>query len=184
MKKFNAIILFATICVFGFSSCVKSNTEEENDNEVITTMEVHLTPAGGTEIVYKFDDPDGPGGTAATQDVITLAAAKTYAVRIVLLDKTKNPVDVITDEVREEAVDHRFYYEPSTGSNITVTNPDLDANGIPVGITSTWTTGATANGTVKITLRHYENGGKMANDLVSSTNSSTDAEVNFTTRIQ
>jgi hypothetical protein len=184
MKKFNLIILFAVLCVFGLSSCLKSNTEEENDNEIITTMEVHLTPAGGNEIIYKFDDPDGPGGNAATQDVITLLPSKTYAVRVVLLDKTKNPVDVITDEVREEAVDHRFYYEPSSGSNITVSNLDNDANGVPVGITSTWATGAAAGGTLKITLRHYENGGKMAGDLVNSTNSSTDAEVNFTTRIQ
>lgn len=184
MKKFNVVILFAMLSVIGLSSCLKSNTEEENDNEVITTMEVHLTPAGGSEVVYKFDDPDGPGGNAATQDVITLVPSKTYAVRIVLLDKTKNPVDVITDEVREEAVDHRFYYEPSSGSNITVSNLDNDVNGIPVGITSTWTTGAAASGTLKITLRHYENGGKMANDPVSSTNSSTDAEVNFSTRIQ
>lgn len=184
MKKILNILSFTLAAGLLFTSCLKSNAEEGNDNEIITTMEVHLTPTGGSEVVYKFDDPDGPGGNAAIQDVITLAASKTYAVKIVLLDKTKIPVVVITDEVLKEAIDHRFYFEPSPGSNIAVSGFDNDINGIPVGISSSWTTGAAANGNIKITLRHYENGGKAAADPVSSTKSSTDAEVSFVTKIQ
>jgi hypothetical protein len=63
---------------------------------------------------------------------------------------------------------------------------DNDGNGVPLGITSTWTTGAVATGKTKITLRHYGGTppGKAAGDLVSSSKSSTDIEVDFNTKIQ
>lgn len=49
------------------------------------------------------------------------------------------------------------------------------------GITSTWTTGAVATGTLKVTLRHYGGNppGKAIGDDVNSPKSSTDIEVTF-----
>lgn len=183
-KNLKALLVIAA---FGLviTSC-KKDKAEANDNEVITTVELHLTPAaGGTALTYKWEDLDGAGGAAPVIDVVTLAPNKTYNTEIVIYDKTKTPVVVTSNEVRTEAVDHRFYFEPAAGSNITVTGLDNDQNGIPVGLKSVWTTGAAVStGSIKITLRHYENGGKALSDLINSTKSSTDAETTFNTKIQ
>ncbi|HEX2536615.1 MAG TPA: hypothetical protein VHK69_22885 [Chitinophagaceae bacterium] len=172
-----------------FASCEKDNDNggEGNEEEVITTMTLKFTPqGGGTAVEYDFDDPDGPGGTAATQDEIVLTPNKTYDVEIVLLNKTTDPDEVITEEVEEEGQAHRFYVVPSAGSGITVSNLNNDTGGMPLGITSTWTTGAAATGTVKVTLRHYPGNppNKAANDPVDSNKSSTDIEVNFASRVE
>lgn len=171
-----------------FTACKKDKDEpEENEEEVITTMKLTFVPVGGgTTVTYQFRDPDGPGGTAPTQDEIVLAPSKTYNVTIQLLNETETPPEDVTLEVEEEAEAHRFYYEPSGGSNITVSGLDNDSNGIPLGITSTWTTGGAANGSITVTLRHY--GGnppnKAAADPVNSPKSSTDIDVTFSTKVQ
>jgi hypothetical protein len=183
--KFSLLLFSASALVLG--SCKKEDDEEENEEEVITTMQLTFVPiGGGTTVMYKFDDPDGPGGANPTKDEIVLQPNKGYNVSLQLLNKTANPVADITAEVAAEAAAHRFYYEPSAGSNITVANLNNDANGVPVGITSTWSTGAAATGTVKVTLRHYPGNppNKAADDPVNSSKSSADIEVDFTTRLQ
>lgn len=170
-----------------FTACKKNDAVEDNDEELITTMKLSFVPVGGgTTLTYQFDDSDGPGGAAATQDEIVLAPSKTYNVTVQLLNKTVIPVTDITTEVAAEADAHRFYYAPTAGSNITVSGLNNDANGVPLGITSTWTTGAVATGKLKITLRHYPGTppGKATADAVDSPKSGTDIEVDFNTKIQ
>lgn len=184
LLKFS-LLLFGVSALF-LSSC-KKEEDEENEEEVITTMQLTFVPVGGgATVMYKFDDPDGPGGTNPTTDLIVLAPNKTYNVTLQLLNKTVTPAADITTEVAAEAQAHRFYYQPSAGSNITVAGLNNDAAGIPLGITSIWTTGAAATGTMKITLRHYPGNppNKAAADDVNSSKSSTDIEVDFTTRVQ
>jgi hypothetical protein len=168
------------------TSC-KKDAVEDNEEEVITTMKLSFVPVGGgTTFTYQFDDADGPGGTAPVQDEILLAPSKTYNVTVQLLNKTATPVADITAEVKAESDAHRFYYEPAAGSNITVTGLDNDGNGVPLGITSIWATGAAATGKIKITLRHYPAvpPNKLAADLVNSSKSGTDMEVEFNAKIQ
>ncbi len=169
-----------------FSSC-KKEKEEENDEEVITTLTVRLVPvSGGAPLEFTYDDADGPGGNAPTQQSITLAPNRTYNATVTLLNKTENPVKNVTDEVAAEAAAHRFYYTAQAGTNIAVTNLNNDGNGIPLGITSTWTTTAAATGKIKVTLRHYPGTppNKAAADLVTDSKSSTDIEVEFNTAVQ
>ncbi len=183
--KFGLLLFSASALLL--TSCEKDGDEEENEEEVMTTMRLTFVPVGGGATVsYQFDDPDGDGGAAPTKDEIVLQPNKSYNVALQLLNKTKNPVGDITAEVAAEADAHRFYYEPSGGSNITVSGLNADGNGVPLGITSQWATGAAATGTVKITLRHYAGNppGKAAADPVNSSKSSTDIEVDFATRIQ
>lgn len=188
MKKqlLNFSLLLVSACALMLSSC-KKDAGEENEAEVITTMQLTFVPQGsGATVTYKFDDPDGPGGAAPTKDQIVLAANKIYNVTVQLLNKTKTPVEDVTLEVAAEPQAHRFYYQASAGSNITVSGLNNDPAGIPLGITSVWTTGAAATGTVKVTLRHYAGTppNKAATDAPDSPKSSTDVEVEFSTRIQ
>jgi hypothetical protein len=185
-KQFMKISTAFLLCGVVFSACKKDKTEEPNENEVITTMKLTFTPVGGGAAVsYQFNDPDGPGGAAPTIEAIRLSPSKVYTVAIELLDKTKTPAGDITAEITAEADEHRFYYEPTAGSNISVSGLNNDGNGIPLGITSTWTTGAAATGKIKVTLRHY--GGTPPNkataDPVNSPKSDTDIEVEFDTNV-
>lgn len=179
-----ATTLFAA-CVL-FAACEKDPEGEGNEEEVITTLQLTFTPTGGNPATFQFDDPDGPGGANPVQNPIALAANTTYNVSLQLLDKTKTPVANITTEVEEEGDAHRIYFAPSAGSNITVSGLNNDADGVPLGTTSTWTTGATATGTVKVTLRHYAGNppGKETADPVNSNKSATDIEVTFVTTVQ
>ncbi len=183
-KKMNvlAILLVMSGLIF---SC-KKETPEENDEEVITTLTVKLTPVGGgTPIEFSYDDADGPGGNAATVQTIALVANKTYNVALTVLNKTTNPVTDITPEIVSEGNAHRFYYEQTLGNNITVSNLNNDANAMPLGTTSTWTTSNSGAGKIKLTLRHYPNTptNKDASNTVNSTKSATDIEVSFDTTV-
>lgn len=171
-----------------FSACDKDDDKkEENEEEVITTVVLTFTQQGSTTpLVFTYDDPDGPGGSNPIINEIKLAPNKTYDVSIAFLNRTVNPVDNVTEEVEEESDAHRIYFEPSAGSNITVSNLDKDDNGQPLGLSSTWTTTTAATGTIKITLRHYtaDPPNKAENDLVNSAKSSTDADPVFNVKIQ
>ncbi len=188
LLKFSLFAFGASLILL--SSCKKDKDEEENEEEVITTMQLTFVPVpvgAGSTVTYKFDDPDGPGGANPTKDIIVLAPNKTYNVTLQLLNKTVNPAEDITTEVAAEAEAHRFYFQPANGSNITVSGLNNDAAGIPLGITSAWTTtGATTTGNVKVTLRHYAGNppNKATTDAVDNSKSSTDIEVQFDTRVQ
>lgn len=183
IKKMLVIFVLLTTA---FASC-KKDAHEHNDEEVITTLRLTFAPVGGgTNLVYQYDDADGPGGNQPTKEEIVLQPNKSYNVTLQLLNKTVNPAADKTDEIKQEGTSHRFYYEPAAGTNITVSGLDNDANGVALGLSSNWVSGAAATGTIKITLRHYSGNppGKAANDPVNSTKSSTDLEVLFNTRIQ
>lgn len=185
-KQFMKLSVLVLTVTLALTAC-KKDKGESNEEEVITTLQLTFTPhTGGTPLVYKYDDADGPGGNAPTIDVITLAPSTTYDVSLQLLNKTVNPAEDITEEVEEESNAHRFYFAPTAASNITVSDLDKDINGVDVGLTGVWTTGAAGNGSVKITLRHYPNDppNKAAGDAVDSPKSGTDIEATFTTTVQ
>ncbi len=190
-KMRNKLTLAALSVVFTssvFTACKRNDDikPEENEEEVITTMKLTFEPVGGGEtLTFQFKDEDGPGGADPVQDEIVLAPNKEYNVSLQLLNETHTPAEDITEEVEEEADEHRVYYQPSSGSNITVSNLDTDTNGIPLGITSKWTTTDVATGTIKITLRHYAGNppNKAIDDAVDNAKSSTDVAVEFSTSI-
>lgn len=183
--KWPVLLLAATML---FTACNKDEDEGEgNEEEVITTVTMKLTPVGGgTTIQFSYDDPDGPGGVTPVMAPVTLPANRQYNFEIELLDKTKNPVANITTEVAAEAAEHRFYYLPSGGSNITISGLNNDANGVPVGTTGVLATGAAASGSLRVVLRHYAGNppNKAAADAVDNPKSSTDVDVTFGTVLQ
>ncbi len=176
---FRILASFVFVAVIIVSCKKETNKPEENDNEVITTIEVKATEQGtNNTVTFKWEDLDGEGD-APVIDPIVLDPNKIYDVELTLLDKTKNPVVNTTEEIAEESVDHRFYFEPSLGTGITVSGFNTDDNSIALGTESVWTTTSLGTGTIKIILRHYPEGGKEASDPVNSSKSSTDAEVHF-----
>jgi hypothetical protein len=186
--KSNKIIYITLIAlIFGLgASCKKEKKTPEpkspppppNTDEIITTMKLYLTDSATSVIsVFGFEDADGDGGnpgiflgTNQSDSVFTLGANKTYSMEIILLDKTKNPVDTISNEVLEEGKDHMLFFNSSNptgtpymvtlnGSNIQITYTDLDAGTPQRGIglktrVRTYASTSAVKSPFKVTLRH------------------------------
>jgi hypothetical protein len=152
---------------------------------------------GNEPIVVTATDPDGDGVQPVTiDDDIALSANTTYTLGIQLLNTLAAPTDDaynVTAEVEEEGDEHMFFFgwtnnvfaSPAGNGNVdnrtdAVTYEgaanSVDANGLPLGITTTWTTAATGTGTFRIILKHQP-------DLKSATSDSsvgeTDLDVTF-----
>lgn len=156
-KLMLALLLAAPLA---FTACKKDKNEpQDEDNELITTVIYALTPAAGSTApaaTITWEDLDGAGGTApvVTGGPLALRANTTYTGTITLLDKTKNPVANVSDEVAKEKDEHLFVYDPTPANLVTVTRTDLDSKGLQVGLTTRVVTTTAATGSLKITLRH------------------------------
>ncbi len=153
--KFLTLVLFSGMAL---TSCSSDDDAPApvNEEEVITTMAVTLTPAaGGTAIVLTTRDLDGDGPNAPQVTVSgNLAANSTYNGTIMLLDETKNPAENITEEVEEEDLEHQIFYTVGSGLNATVEYENFDSAGNELGTEFTLTTGAASSGNLTFTLRH------------------------------
>ena len=153
--KFLATAIFATVL---FVSCSNDDDTPEpvNEEEVITTLTVTLSPnGGGTAITLQTRDLDGDGPNAPVVTVSgSLATGVTYSGTIVLLNETVNPPEIITEEVEEENLDHQFFYTLGGGLDVTTAYSNFDDNGNPLGTEFTLTAGTASSGTLTFTLRH------------------------------
>ena len=182
--KMKHIKLFAVVMLGGLilAGCKKKNKDEENEEELITTVKLTLTPVGGgSALVYSWKDVDGVGGSAPVIQTVTLAPSKVYNCSVQFLNESVNPAEDITPEVVTEGVDHQVYYAVSGGATLTVNGLNNDANGLPLGVASVFTTGAVSTGSLKITLKHKP-GVKAAGDPVSK--GETDVEVDLPVSVQ
>ncbi len=156
MKKFTKFkfIAFLLALSLTFTACDDDDPEVVNEEEVITTVNVTLTPqGGGTAVVLTYFDSDGDGLNAVINGG-TLMANTPYAGSIEVLDETDpNDVEDITEEIEEEDDEHQFFYA-FTNNIATATYNDMDGNGNPVGLAFTLTTDNAGTGDFTLTLKH------------------------------
>jgi hypothetical protein len=193
-------LLLIAAAVF-FSGCSDDDDPKKEDTpELITKATLTFTPAGGgSAIVVTATDPDGEGvQNMAPDDEIDLAANTEYTLTLQLINGLAEPSDEaydVTAEVSEESDEHMFFFawtnnlfsNPAGNGNVdtrsdAVNYDDEDSNGLPLGLTTTWTsTDATASGTFNIMLKHQP-------DLKSATSDSntgeTDLDITFTINVQ
>jgi hypothetical protein len=163
------------------AGCSKDKDEVSNEEELITTVSLRFQEVGtANSFVATFRDTDGEGGNPPSIDEIVLKPNANYSCSVELLNESVSPAEDITEEVQEEADDHELYFI-AAGANITFNRVDLDSKSLPVGLSSTWQTGAASTGTVRVVLKHKP-GTKAAGDPV--TKGETDIDLNFTTKIQ
>lgn len=182
MKKTQWYFGVMLMVLMGMQGCKKDKVDP-NEEELITTVRIKLTETGsGTQSVFEFKDLDGEGGAAPSKfDQIILTKGKAYNCTLEILNESVSPADNITSEILAEAVDHEFFFQATDGL-VAVSNLSKDSNGLPVGITSTWTAAATAGtGTINITLKHKP-GIKKAGDTFAV--GDTDISLDFTLKIQ
>lgn len=169
------------------TSCEKNDPEIPNEEELITTLTYTLTPtAGGTAVVFSFQDLDGDGGGTPVITNGTLMANTTYSGTLQLLNETENPAENITDEVADEAEEHQLFYIIGNGLNAQIAYDDADGNGNPVGISTVVNTGDASTGTLTITLRHEpdKSASGVSGGDISNAGGETDIEVTFDVTVQ
>jgi len=152
-----------------------------NEQELITTVKLHLYSTDGTEhLHFTWRDLDGPGGNPPVIDWDTLSAGKTYNVGIELWDESKTPAEDITEEIEDEGDEHQFFFKVE-GVTLTVSYDDTDDDGKPIGLKTVWTAGGAGTGTINIVLRHEPDKdapGVAAGDITNA-GGDTDVEVTF-----
>lgn len=150
-------IALSTCLISMIFSC--SNDEipvEIIEEEVITTMNVTLSPqGGGTNITMSSRDLDGDGPNAPTVTVSgNLTSNTTYNGSIVILNETETPAVNITEEVEAEDDLHQFFFDVGGALDATTEYSNFDGNGNPLGTQFTLVTGTASTGNLTITLRH------------------------------
>jgi len=143
-----------------FNGCKPDDPDDDHDHdhdheeELITTFTYTLTPADGSAVVLSFKDLDGDGGDEPIVEVGGAFKANTsYAGIIELLNEDEDPAHNVSDEVKEEAAEHQFFFS-SALSSLEVSYDDTDKNGNPLGLETTLKTGDAGSGDLKITLLH------------------------------
>jgi len=171
------------VAAIGLAACEDDPTNPEgNEQELITRVEISLTPVGGgAAIVSNIVDPDGLGPLApeAQDGAIALVPGTTYNGSVRFLDAS-DPDDIedITIEVAEEDDEHRVFYTVTGLAGVEVTNLDTDGNGAPLGLTFDVVVGAGAAGAgnLNVLLSHFDDEPKGDG---SEPSDETDADVNF-----
>lgn len=189
MKTMNTIKLLTLLAVFAFAFTSCSDDDDPpapvNEEEVITTMNVMLNDGTTTKMLTVTDD-DGDGPNAPVISTDDLDANTTYQGTVEFLNELESPVEDITAEVAEEDEAHQVFYVASSSLDVTVAYNDQDANGNPLGLDFTLTTGAASGGTLTVTLVHEgdKNAAGVSDGDPTNAGGETDIEAAFPISIQ
>jgi hypothetical protein len=196
-------VAFVVSSLLVIQGCKEDDPIKEDVPELITKATLTFTPnGGGAAVVVTASDPDGEGVQDIKVDgTINLSPNKTYVLTIDLINglaAATAPEYNVTDEVEEEGDEHLFFF---AWTNNTFSNPtgngnidaradavnyigasnSVDANGKPLGLTTTWTsstlTGATLSGTFRVLLKHQPS---LKTDTSDSNTGETDLDLTFT----
>ena len=153
-----------------------------NEEEVITTVILTLTPESGEPVILTAIDPDAEGPLEIETTVSGSFSQNTqYEGAVRFLNETETPAEEITDEVIEEADEHQVFYTVGEGLNITTEYQDSDSNGNPLGVSITLETGEASSGSLTVTLRHEP---VKPNDGLDSAGGETDVTTTFDVSIE
>ncbi|TPV33331.1 type 1 periplasmic binding fold superfamily protein [Paucihalobacter ruber] len=184
MKAIKFLSMLA-IAALTFNSCSNDDDAPDpvNEEEVITTVIVSLTPQGsGTAVTLTSRDLDGDGPNAPIVTVSgPLSVGTVYNGSIQFLNELENPAEDITEEVAEEDDEHQVFYSV-TGGIGSITYTDSDGNGNPLGLAFTLSTSASATtGVMTVILRHEpnKNAAGVSDGDITNAGGETDIEVSF-----
>lgn len=187
LKKYSFYALMATGLFFASCSDDDEAPEAENEEEVITDVQLIFTNNADDKDVVKAmaQDPDGEGiEELEVKGPINLKAETTYTLTMKIENKLDpNDPEDITEEIEGEDDEHQFFFSfssdafsnPEGNGNIDkASDPliynDQDENGNKVGLSTSWTTSASAlaDGTFTVRLQHQPDGLKTATSGVEA----------------
>ncbi|MEM6347202.1 MAG: GTP cyclohydrolase [Bacteroidota bacterium] len=172
---------------------------DENPPETITDVKLIFTNVNdATDVVEaRAEDPDGEGvEELKILDEINLGAGKTYTLTYEVLNSLVTPAEDIGAEIAEEDDEHQLFFsftegafsDPTGNGNIdNASDPinynDADGNGNPVGLSTNWTTSATAVSGASFTAKlQHQPDEKTATS--TATTGDTDFDLTFVLNIQ
>lgn len=198
IKHFISNSLWSSILLVSFFIVIGCDDDDEpvkeNVPELITEVRLTFTPNdGGAAVVASATDPDGQGiQPVQVDEPIVLDASTSYSLSISLINGLADPTDAeydISDEVLEEAEEHMFFFswtnnvfaDPVGNGNIdnredAVNYDDEDADGLPLGLTTSWTTADASSGNFRIILKHQPDLKSASSD---SDTGETDLDITF-----
>ncbi|MEM8889329.1 MAG: T9SS type A sorting domain-containing protein, partial [Bacteroidota bacterium] len=162
----------------------------ENEEEVITDVKLIFIPTVGEDTVFATaTDPDGPGPLSLEVDsVVNLVENTEYEMQIELFNSIEG--EDITEEIEEEDNEHQFFFEwtgdlftDPTGNgnadnrNDTIRYNDFDENGLPVGLSTQWTTSMSVSGDFRVVLKHQPG---IKTDMTTIADGGTDIDLTWT----
>jgi len=183
MKTMKNISFYALLSI-AMIGCSDDDSAPEviNDEELITTVILTLTPDSGDQVVLTTIDLDGVGPDEPVTTVVGNFSENTiYDGTVAFLDESGEEVEDITQEVIEEADEHQVFYTISEGLNIQTTYEDQDTQGNHLGVQITLSTGAASEGSLTVTLRHEP---VKPNDGLESAGGETDITTSFDVTIE
>jgi len=158
----NIRIAFSIVSIILLIGCKSNDPQKEDVPEMITKVTLTFAPTGGgSPVIVSATDPDGEGVQNIKMDgPINLPVGKTYTMQIDLINGLADPGSDdyrVTNEVEAKGDEHQFFFswtnnafsDPSGNGNIDNRSDPLnytggsdskDANGRPLGLTTTWTT--------------------------------------------
>jgi hypothetical protein len=194
LKKYGVLgLIITSITVTG---CKKDNDlpvvppAAENVVEIFTDVKLIFTNTSNSSDVVesRAQDPDGVGvQELVILDSINLDVNKTYTLTYEIFNNLETPGEDIGAEILEEDNEHQFFF---SFSNNAFSNPigdgnidnasdplnynDLDENGNPVGLSTSWTTPSSqlSVGSFRVRLQHQP-------DVKTSTSDVNDGDTDF-----
>jgi len=168
--------LLLLVAVLLFSQCDTEDPEPENEEELITTLEMTFSPVdGGNDVVFTVFDADGDGPIEPEYTNGTLTANTAYNVAIKVRNDEEG--ENITTEIEEEDEEHQFFFETAVSLFLDFAYDDSDGNGDPIGLSTIFTSGDPSDGTLTVTLRHEPN--KSADGAVNGDPSNAGGETDI-----
>lgn len=178
MSRLRSMLLLVAVLLF--SQCKTEDPEPENEEELITTLEMTFSPVGGgDDVVFSVYDEDGDGPIEPEYTNGALTANTNYEVTI----EVRNDVDNenITTEIIEEDEKHQFFFQKSNGLNIEFAYDDADGTGNPIGLSTIFAAGEASTGSLVVTLRHEpdKSADGVSNGNITNAGGETDIEATF-----
>lgn len=186
MRKFNLLPIIGLLAMLITSSCSEDDPIIPNQEELITTFKLTLTPVdGGSSTTFSFQDLDGDGGEAPIITSDTLSKNTSYYGTISLLNETASPAEDITSEIETEASEHQFFFSTSV-NGLTIAYNDKDSNNHPIGLSTMIATTEVGSGTITVILRHEpdKSADGVADGDITNAGGETDIEVTFDVEVR
>ncbi len=192
-----ANIVILSLAAFVFSSCGDDDAPPiENMEEEITRITAVFTNRDDASDVITaiWFDEDGEGTIDPVVDDVVLSTNTEYHLELFLENTLADPVEDITNEVKEEASEHMFFFgftdgmfaDPAGNGNIDGRNDplnylDADDNTLPLGLETVWTTGDATTGDLQIILKHQPD---IKSETSTSADGETDVDISFDVTIE
>ena len=186
------MITFARLLVALAFSMLASCEDNHLDvyEEPINSMFYVLNPDSGQKVILNFIDNDGVGGQPALVNSEILAPNTTYrgelligTANTVVPAKLEHMADSMSVTAQPEL--HQVFFEANNGLELATTYLDIDANGNPVGMETTLTTGSNSEGEFVVSIIHNPNkqGSNVMNGDRTRAQGSIDVQATFQLKI-